>query len=97
MNALFGEVIKVFLALVQAQDAVCQDHGDLADGDDERVAARVEFGGHEGLYGATPAFFSTMLRASPCCLGVTDRAPMRDSHRSQISAQQARHSLENVC
>ncbi len=32
MNALFGEVIKSFLALLQAQDAVSQNHGDSADG-----------------------------------------------------------------
>lgn len=31
MNALFGAVIKVFLALVQADDAVGQDDGDGAD------------------------------------------------------------------
>jgi hypothetical protein len=31
MNALFGGVIKVFLALMQAQNAVGQDDGDGAD------------------------------------------------------------------
>jgi hypothetical protein len=37
MNALFGEVIKVFLALVQAQYAVGQDDGYGADGGDGRL------------------------------------------------------------
>ncbi|MER2622449.1 MAG: hypothetical protein ABTS22_00740 [Accumulibacter sp.] len=34
MNALFGAGIKGFLTLLQAQDAVRQDHGDGADGAD---------------------------------------------------------------
>jgi hypothetical protein len=32
MNALFGAVIKVFLTLLQTQDAEGQDHGDGAEG-----------------------------------------------------------------
>ena len=32
MNALFATVIKVFLALMEAHDAVGQDDGDGADG-----------------------------------------------------------------
>ncbi|WP_300337187.1 hypothetical protein [Accumulibacter sp.] len=46
MNALFGAAIKGFLTLMQAQDAVRQDHGDGADGGDgswDIVAA------HEGV------------------------------------------------
>jgi len=34
MNALFGTVIKVFLALMEAHDAVGQDDGDGAYGGD---------------------------------------------------------------
>jgi len=36
MNALFGTVIKFFLALVQAHDAVGQDDGNGAYGGDSR-------------------------------------------------------------
>ena len=36
MNALFGTVIKFFLALVQSDDAVGQDDGDGTDRADRR-------------------------------------------------------------
>ena len=58
MNALFGAAIKVFLALLQAQDAVGQDHRDGADGRDGWRRAEVSIGGHEGLYRPGPGFFS---------------------------------------
>lgn len=40
MNALFGTVIKVFLALVQTDDAVGKDDGDGADRGDGFVLWR---------------------------------------------------------
>ena len=58
MNALFGRAIKVFLALLQTQDAVGQDHGDGADGRDGGRRAEVSVGGHEGLYRPGRGFFS---------------------------------------
>ena len=56
MNALFGRAIKVFLALLQTQHAVGQDHGDGADGRDGGRRAEVSVGAHEGLYGPGPNF-----------------------------------------
>ena len=61
MNALFGGAIKVFLALLQTQNAVGQDHGDGADGGDGRRGAEVSVGGHGGLYRPAPDFFSALL------------------------------------
>ena len=40
MNALFGRVIKVFLALHKAKDAVGQDDGNGADGGDGVIPDR---------------------------------------------------------
>ena len=61
MNALFGRGIKLCLALLQAQNAVGQDHGDSADGRDGWRRAEVSIGGHEGLYRPAPDFFSALL------------------------------------
>ena len=57
MNALFGTVIKVFLALVKTDDAVGQDDGDGTDWGDGGVG---EMGSvvHGGLYRPTPVIFS---------------------------------------
>jgi hypothetical protein len=61
MNALFGAGIKGFLTLLQAENALRQDHGDGAHGAGGRVVARVVFGGHEGLYRPCPRFVSAAL------------------------------------
>ena len=61
MNALFGGAIKSFLALLQTQHAVGQDHGDGADGRDGGRRAEVSVGAHEGLYRQGPDFFSALL------------------------------------
>jgi hypothetical protein len=43
MNALFGRVIKVFLALHKAQDALGQDHGYGAQRGDGRLPMRIRW------------------------------------------------------
>jgi len=79
MNALFGPCIKGFLTRLQAQDTLREDHGDDADGVDGKAAARVEFGGHAGLYRATPRLFSAGLSGHACRSDV--RAFTRDNLR----------------
>lgn len=60
MNALFGRVIKLILALVQAQYAVSQDDGDSADGGDTCKIGHRSQGiiGHPVSYRFRDAFFS---------------------------------------
>jgi len=56
MNALFGRVIKVFLALVQADDAVGQNDGDGAYGRDCHAGNGITVCGHIGSYPGDPDF-----------------------------------------
>ena len=56
MNALFGGVIKVFLALVQPQYALGQDDGNGAQWRHTQVAIEIVFGGHIGSYRLTDQF-----------------------------------------
>lgn len=66
MNALFAPGFKGFLTLLQAQDTVCQDHGDGAQGRDGQADARVEFGGHVRLYRPVTGFSQPGVRPLGC-------------------------------
>lgn len=57
MNALLGTVIKVFLALVQANDAMGQDDGDGANRGD-RGSWRLKLVVHQSLYRPMVLVFS---------------------------------------